>query len=567
MLLHIHSVQRLLRAGLIGTYAALWRQTMGDDNGVPKSLSSINYQPSSNMAVIVSIQQRQDLRSLAFFRFLLGLYVVYDVVSRLKHGHLSILWYTSSPGSFLQPQDSPHGNPIHKVWFYRGDVLLESALFLSTSIAACAFAVGLKCNVVLKVVLWLLVVAMQNRNMNVHDGSDTYTRHLLLWSCQLPMAQVWSLDSMIDSRRGTTKKNAVQPHDSAVWGLRLQIVLMYVGTVLNRTTDAYGWSVGRSTWMPPQLSAVHYSLNSSFANRDCWLGDLVRTTFPLSQIMTFSAMMIEGIAPIACMLFGNYAHIPAFLLFTMHLGLLILINLPNWQFVGMLATTVWIPSSVWDGLQRRLALRFPRHISPPQIVGPFETKPKNDAPMHHPDQKPPLRRSRRRPFLSYFLLGYMIYNFSGERKWIAKHDGGDIGEFLRFSQYWVMFGTAPVTSVHTILVGKFEGLEVDVWEWIRKGHVKSMDLEVRQSQIWSNMTHIYPSPRWERIFDQWGERQDMRRGRYFLSQLCDASPFQDLTLIWQHLVVMPPNSITRFRRSALPDTVIHVVCDSRTKRL
>ena len=535
------------------------------------------------MAVDVSFQQRQDLRSLALFRFLLGLYIIYDVVSRLKHGHLSILWYTSSPGSFLQPNDSPHGNPIHKIWFYRGDVLFQSILFMLTSIVAFAFAVGLKCNALLKILLWLLVVAMQNRNMNLHDGSDTFVRHLLLWSCQLPMAQVWSLDSIMDSNSSRAgrriRKNGQSPSShhhrtndmnctaAAVWGLRLQILFMYVGTVLNRTTDPFGlWSVHRSTWMPPQLSAVHYSLNSSFASRDCWLGDLVRTTFSLSRIMTVSAMVMEGIAPIACMLLSNYAHIPAFLLFTLHLGLLILINLPNWQFAGMLATTIWIPGSVWDDLQRQLAMRFPLIISPPPIfVGAFKTKPKADDPAHHhlPDEESLLRRQRmgRRPYLTYFLLTYMIYNFCGERTWIAKHDGGDIGEFLRFSQHWVMFGTPPTTSVHTILVGTIDGVEVDVWEWIKNGHVEPMTLEVRKSQIWTNMTHIYPSPRWERIFDQWGERRDTRRGQYFLSQLCDASPFQDLTLVWQHLVVMPPNSSTRFRRSS--DTVIDVVCDRR----
>ena len=512
---------------------------------------------------VTCIRQRQDLRSLALFRFLIGLYVIYDVISRLKHGHLSIMWYTSSPGSFLHPHDSPHGNPIHKLWFHRGDVLFQASLFLVTTLSAFAFAVGLKCNVLLKVILWLSVVAMQNRNMNVHDGSDTYVRHLLLWSCQLPMAQVWSIDSIIESKYGKAKATteAEEPGGCAVWGLRLQIVFMYIGTVLNRTTDEYGWSVGRSSWMPPELSAVHYSLNSSFASRDCWLGDLVRTAFPLSQIMTLSAMVVEGLAPIACMLFGSYAHIPAFLLFSLHLGLLILMNLPNWQFAGMLATTIWIPSNVWDGLQRQLALRFPRTISPPRTAISFEATKKNDDPMNHPAETSPLHRRGRRPYVTYFFLTYMIYNFCGERNWIAKHDGGDIGEFLRFSQYWVMFGTVPATSVHTILVGGIDGQEVDVWEWIQNGKVKTMNLEVRQSQIWSNMTHVYPSPRWERIFDQWGGRRDTRRGRYFLTQLCNASPFQELTLIWQHLVVMPPNSNTRFQGSSLPNTVVHVDCD------
>ena len=511
---------------------------------------------------VLSIPQRQDLRSLAVFRILLGLYVVYDVLSRLKHGRLSLLWYTSSAGSFLHPEDSPHGSPIHQLWFYRGNEIVQYVLFLITLASAFAFALGLKCNAFHKVLLWLLVVAMQNRNMNCHDGSDTYVRHLLLWSCQLPMAQVWSIDAGIGiaSKQGKTKQST-QPiiNTAAVWGLRLQIVLMYLGTVLNRTTDLYGFSVSRSRWMPPQLSAVHYSLNSSFATRDSWLGDLVRTTFPLSQFMTLTSMIIEGLAPIACLLLGKYVYIPAFLIFSLHLGLLILINLPNWQFAGMLATTVWVPSNVWDDLQRRVAQRFPHTVALPAVIPSAETKRKKTDDMSNTDAPPP---SRRRPYLlTYFFLIYMLYNFCGERRWIAKHDGGDIGEFLRFSQYWVMFGTPPTTSVHTILTGTIDGDEdVDVWEWIKSGRTETMNLEARQSQIWSNMTHVYPSPRWERIFDQWGQRRDERRGRYFLMQLCDASPFQNMTLIWQHLAGMPPDSDMRFRKSGLLDTVIHVDC-------
>ena len=513
----------------------------------------------------LSLRQVQDLRSLAVFRFLLGLYVVYDVLSRLKHGHLSMLWYTSYPGSFLHPQDSPHGSPLHKLWFYRGDDIVQASLFQLTAVSAFAFAMGLKCNVFLKVMLWLLVVAMQNRNMHVHDGSDTFVRHLLLWSCQLPMSQVWSLDAMIDSkRRSTNERPILKPNTSAIWGLRLQIVFMYLGTVLNRTTDLYGWNVSQSSWMPPQLSAVHYSLNSSFASRECWLGDMVRATFPLSQFMTLSAMIVEGVAPIACLLFGHYAHIPAFLLFTLHLGLFVLMNLPNWQFAGMLATTIWIPTSVWDGWQRMLAHRYPLTIAPPRVVDEsMETNHKrNDdsdlaGTAHHHQQR------RRRPYVTYFLLIYMIYNFCGERRWIAKHDGGDIGELLRFSQYWVMFGSPPTTSVHMILTGTVDGEQVDVWEWIRSHHMTAMNLEERLTQMWTNMTHVYPSPRWERIFDQWGQRRDTRRGQYFLVQLCKISPFQDLTLVWQHLETMPPNSSMRFQKSDLPDTVVHVECHTK----
>eukprot|EP00551_Chaetoceros_affinis_P008973 CAMPEP_0203672046 /NCGR_PEP_ID=MMETSP0090-20130426/7662_1 /ASSEMBLY_ACC=CAM_ASM_001088 /TAXON_ID=426623 /ORGANISM="Chaetoceros affinis, Strain CCMP159" /LENGTH=397 /DNA_ID=CAMNT_0050537269 /DNA_START=361 /DNA_END=1551 /DNA_ORIENTATION=+ len=369
--------------------------------------------------------------------------------------------------------------------------------------------------------------------MYVHDGSDTFTRHLLLWSCFLPMNRMWSLDSYLHFRR--SRKQQQQQHHLtqsqnienkiAVWGIRMQIVFMYLGTVLSRTTDRFGYTslgqLSKSEWLPPSLDAVHYSLNASFSTRDCWLGDVVRNNISLSKFMTLTAMLIEGIAPILCIIMGvgvakvhtsangdsddngngnekkqtlvsnerickedrKYAHVPPLLLFQLHFGLLLLMNLPNWQYVGMLATTIWIPTSVWDNLQRQLSIRYPNLIQPPPILQSTMTMQKKDIPQEKGNdikdesliskenttkssanslskrKKIVASRSSSRYryhvnyFFTYFFFIYMIYNFSGERKWIVKHDGGDVGEFLRFSQFWVMFSSPPKSSIHDIFTG------------------------------------------------------------------------------------------------------------------
>ena len=381
---------------------------------------------------------------------------------------------------------------------------------------------------------------MQHRNMHSHDGSDTYTRHVLLWCCQLPVEQVWSI---VDSKRSVSQKTI---RSLATLGLALQIVFMYLGTCLNRTTDLYSLSeLSKSEWLPPQLSAVYYSLSSSFASRDIWLGNVVRQTPLLNQFMTLSAMLVEGLAPLFCfMLPFSSQHYPATLLFLLHFGLLVLMNLPNWQFVGMLTTVVWIPSSVWD--HARITMT---------ALDDFGKK--------TDDPPPPALSPPKRPYVTFALLAYMTYNWVGERGWIAKHDHGDVGEFLRFSQHWVMFGTPPKTSVHAILVGKLRGEEedsryyVDVWKWIQtRDTARTVDLEERQSQLWTNMTHVYPSPRWERAWDGWGHRKDKERARYFLNKMCREGPWSELRLVWQDLRV---GSTARFEKQG-PDVTIMVRC-------
>lgn len=569
---------------------------------------------SSNLKLSSQLRQRQDLRSLAVFRILLGLYFLYDIASRLQHGRLSLLFYTSSPPSFLHPNDTPHRNPIHLIWFYRGSEIFQICLFTFTALLALFYSLGYSVSsskstccgsfLYVKMLLWFSVTAMQCRNMHVHDGSDTFTRHLLLWSIFLPMNKKWSIDSYLLERRrkfnieNEKKRNEkkqinddtntplvqqqmrIVEEDSnlAVWGLRLQIVFMYLGTIAARTIDVYGFSMYQNfshcEWLPPSLTAVHYSLNASFSVRDCWLGDIVRNNFLLTQIMTMSATIIEGIVPILCLIFGmtetKNGYILPFLLFKLHFGLLLLMNLPNWQFAGMIASVVWIQSSTWDRLQRQLSIAFPNMIVPPLAEQSTDARRKKDIDVHQVVTVKP-KRSRLKSFFSSFFFIYMIYNFAGERKWISKHDGGDIGEFLRFSQYWVMFATPPKTSEHIIFSGVLrskdnnqsseEFIEVDVWKWMKDKSLLPIDVEAQRSIIWNNMTETYPSPRLERMFDQLASRRKHDVLRYFLKKMCLNSPFTKFKFIVQYLKVMPPSVPQRFEKR-MQDTVLQENCSS-----
>jgi hypothetical protein len=510
------------------------------------------------------LEQRQDVRSLAAFRILAGVYLIYDIVSRLQHGRFSLLWYTSTEHSFLHPEDTPHRSPIHRMWFYRGSEFFQLTLFFITFLLAVSFTLGYKCNVVSKSLLWLNVVAMQCRCMPPHDGSDTYLRHLLLWSIQLPVSQVWSIDAIHQHDRRVDSYCTID-NRAAVWGLRLQIVLMYVGTVMHRTTDQFGWAIYKSRWLPPQLTAVFYSLSGSFATRECWLGNFVRATLPLSQFLTLSAMLLEGFAPIMCLFMGDNAYIPAFLLFKLHLGLLILINLPNWQLIGMAATVIWIPSCVWDKLQRSLSLKFPRSFSPPRVIASVTSLQKKDMVQDEnasgTSRKKEKSIRRRRPFLTYFFLSYMLYDFSGNRGWVRKIDHGDIGEFLRFSQYWVMFSGPSTGSYQVMLTGTLNGEEnVNVWEWLKNGNVEVVDVEAFQENIWANMTHVYPSPRVERMFSsEWPRKEKNDRSIYFLTSLCEVIPFTHLQITQQQLLILPPGSRKRYSK-VRDDKIIEVGC-------
>merc|ERR1712038_148372 len=103
--------------------------------------------------------------------------------------------------------------------------------------------------------------------------------------------------------------------------------------------------------------------------------------------------------------------------------------------------------------------------------------------------------------------------------------------------------------------------DFDVWKWMTDGQLQHIDLEQRTNQIWTNMTHVYPSPRLERLFTQWSARKNHFAINHFLRNFCSVSPFDELTFIWQHLKVMGPSSSPERFQKRKRDSVFHVKCE------
>ena len=198
-----------------------------------------------------------DLRSLALFRIGLGLYLCYDVISRTWPG---VEWY-SSPG-FLHPDDSPHGNVVHKIWFARTTPGFQYGLFAITFLLSIGLSVGKLTTIQSRLLLWILVVSMQHQNMHVHVGSDNYTRQLLLWFSLLPDSVHEQMATIFARKAPRPSPNVVQVKSLACLGLSLQILLMYMGTIALRTIDGRPSKEWSSEW-----TAVHYVIRDQFAIR------------------------------------------------------------------------------------------------------------------------------------------------------------------------------------------------------------------------------------------------------------------------------------------------------------
>ena len=533
-----------------------------------------------------------DLRSLAVFRVLLACYLLWDVYVRISLGKYDLAWYTSDPPerSYLLVEDTPHKAPLHQFWFTRGSLEFQYGTFALSAILAMCLGLGFACNAFTKLLLFLVTTHHQNTNFYTHDGSDAFVRHLLLWSIFLPIEDCWSWKSIIMRNNGETKKNDYNTRSNhlpytisgiAVLGLLTQIVLMYLGTICHRTLDQKGGDLFYSDWLPPKLTAVHYALLDPFAARDNFLTRFLIATPVLTASLTFATIVVEGCVPLVlCWMLWQRRHYGALILCGLHAGLLLVLNLPTWQYVGMLTQVVWIPTPVWDGWL--LQLNKNEKSEDDTAAAAYkktdgDTTTSTDPTIHTPPQSssssssPPPARPLRPNLLSRgvqcFFFAYMLYNWCGNRGWIPKHDRGDIGEALRLSQWWIMYGTVSSKGAFTHLIGRRRAAarndddngatsttsttalqSIDLYEFLKTGQEVGPYPEYI---VPHNMTDRYPSPRWERVLAQWASGKDRlgTKGKKFCATLCvllnedyPESPFESIDLIYQSVHALPPGS-------------------------
>lgn len=497
-----------------------------------------------------------DIRSLAAFRILLGVYFLYDIYSRLVNGKYDWAWYTSWPPerSFVADHDTPHQAPLHQLWFYRGSLHLQQLLFCVTTVLVLCFTIGFFCRIQMKVLLWIFIVAQQCRHTTGTDGSDLYTRLLLLWTIFLPVEQAWSFDCRMQKR---TEPVAARVKGLACLGLTLQISLMYWGTIMHRI-EAVNYEWKRCDWLPPRLDAVHYALSGSFGVRNHLINRIIQTNPVLSKSMTVMAIGGETLAPLGLLLAGNNRHWFALLLFQLHLGLLIAMNLPNWQVTGMLAQIIYVPTHFWDRWYGKMGID--------DIKKTDGDSAKNRAAILTQRALRPTMISKG---IQIFFFSHALYNMAANRGWIPKLDNGDIGEGLRISQNWQMFGTVAHEAHNVFVTGYFSDTNsssIDILRYISDGTLQPQILGTQV--ILEDMTNRYPSPRFERAIFTWIRSSGSRGGsiKKFCATLCVLlneqllKPLGRVELRIQRVRINPPGNRKRFDGSSLRNNVYQAIC-------
>lgn len=482
-----------------------------------------------------------DVRSLAMFRILFGLFLLYDVLfSRTRNGKYDLAWYTSDPPerSYIKPDSERvlayYGTSLVNLTPFarRGTVDQEIAFFVSYAVLALFLTIGFQCqHYWLLSLLWFMTRGLIRKAQCMTDGSDNLVCQLLLWMLFLPVSQVWSVDALLlrrHKRHGKDSSPIVPPTNHQVsgiacFGLLLQICMVYGCCIMTRTFDNYSLSELQGTdWFGPEYSLVYYAANGSGTLKTI-LADWIRTSPRLCQYMTWSAFWIEATAPLLCLLWNQrYSHWFAFLLASLHLGIGSIINIPHWTMLGVMMQLVWIPTHVWDGWFWRRG--------PPSSSCSTKVEMTNQS-------SPPVPLNRWNP-LPWFYFYLLVSTWCLHRGWSAGIFVSDFSESLAslvdFTNYWGMWDRAPRLVPFTTIRGwrkrhrttllsedglrqmcflesshdghDFIGTEkwetVDVFHLIRTG--EELEMKKYSEDYFDYSTYTYPTTRWEKgLGDEW----------------------------------------------------------------
>lgn len=226
--------------------------------------------------------------TMGLFRICMGTLITINFVMLLLHWDN---WYTetgyvpASAGAMMLHPTFPlwNGGPeISRVSLLSGltDPRITLPFFLLTILAAVLTTVGLWTKVS-KVVLFVGILSIHERNIGLLHGGDGVIRLSAFYLMLMPCERACSLDRLIGLWKG---KISPEPVRVSMWGQRLvqyNVALLYFTTVWLKM-DGDLWRQGIATWFPARLAEFYRFPVPSFLNQG-----------PLMYVTTYGVLLTE----------------------------------------------------------------------------------------------------------------------------------------------------------------------------------------------------------------------------------------------------------------------------------
>ncbi|WP_232688766.1 HTTM domain-containing protein [Halobacterium zhouii] len=273
-----------------------------------------------------------DARALAAFRVGVGALLLADLALRARN---LTAFYTDAgvlPRPLLAEQYPAFAAfSLHAL---SGAAWFQVVLFAVAGVAALCLLVGYRTRLA-TVVSLVLLASLHARNPLVLNAGDSLLRRLLLWGAFLPLGARWSVDAAGASRRSSVRDHVASVASAA---LLVQVVLVYVvNAVLKLRGDA---------WLSGDAVRVVFALDQFTV----FLGDALAQYPALLEMASHVWLTMLVASPLLIVLAGRRRAVFAGLFASVHLGMLLTMQLGLFPLISVVALVPFLPPVVWNEL-------------------------------------------------------------------------------------------------------------------------------------------------------------------------------------------------------------------------
>jgi hypothetical protein len=296
-------------------------------------------------------RQPLSLYATAFLRIGSGLLFMAVLVREFPHRHL--IWGPAAPFT----ADLARRMQDETGWFcvltLSDDPRYFEACYVVALLAACLFMLGWHTRAT-SVVFALMAASFFSRNLLVNDGGDNLAVLLAFYLCFTACGRVWSLDARRARRRvaadppdapgpaETVRRFTVTVmHNCALLVIMAQMCVLYGGAGLYKVQGDL-WADG---------TALHYVLDTELFRPWPALSDFVDARPMLVAVSGYLTVLVQVAFPFT--LFSKLKYAVLAVLIGMHVGIAVLLGLPYFSAVMILADMVFLPDRFYRAVARK----------------------------------------------------------------------------------------------------------------------------------------------------------------------------------------------------------------------
>ncbi len=210
----------------------------------------------------------------------------------------------------------------------------------------------------------IMVASIRGRNLSIVDGGDNLTFLVVVYLTFTACGRRWSLDSRRARRRAAIRfPDAIQPTSERAPGLRANagVAREFTATVLHNCAMLvimaqlcmiYGatslYKVQGEMW--DDGTAIHYVLNLDGFQPWPALSHLIDSHQLVVTVLTYLTVLVQVALPFS--VFSNLKYVVLAFLIPMHLGIAVVMGLPLFSAVMIVADAAFLPDRFYRAAAR-----------------------------------------------------------------------------------------------------------------------------------------------------------------------------------------------------------------------